>query len=99
MEKLTIIVLDTEGFYANNVTEEYDAKIFAVTTLCYINPNRWFGLHILTFISHLIGDNNANNNILTQNDNLEGFYDQAIILRCFEREKDFRPKTKEVQLI
>ncbi|CAG2177788.1 unnamed protein product, partial [Oppiella nova] len=31
--KVWIIFLDTEGFAANNVSENYDAKIFAVSTL------------------------------------------------------------------
>ncbi|CAG2111870.1 unnamed protein product [Medioppia subpectinata] len=31
--KVWIVFLDTEGFAANNVTENYDAKIFAVSTL------------------------------------------------------------------
>lgn len=32
-EPINVIFLDTEGFAANNVSENYDAKIFAVTTL------------------------------------------------------------------
>jgi len=31
--RINIIFLDTEGFAANNVTENYDAKVFAVSTL------------------------------------------------------------------
>lgn len=31
--KINIVFLDTEGFAANNVTENYDAKVFAVSTL------------------------------------------------------------------
>ncbi|GAB6024572.1 hypothetical protein CHUAL_009723 [Chamberlinius hualienensis] len=33
IEKLSVIFLDTEGFAANNISEHYDAKIFAVATL------------------------------------------------------------------
>ncbi|KYQ99920.1 guanylate-binding protein [Tieghemostelium lacteum] len=29
----TLLLLDTEGFYSSNVSETYDAKIFAITTL------------------------------------------------------------------
>lgn len=32
-QKISIVFLDTEGFAANNVTENYDAKVFAVSTL------------------------------------------------------------------
>lgn len=32
-QRINIIFLDTEGFAANNVTENYDAKVFAVSTL------------------------------------------------------------------
>lgn len=32
-EKLNLVFLDTEGFAANNITENYDAKVFAVSTL------------------------------------------------------------------
>ncbi|CAM1313018.1 Gbp5 (predicted), partial [Pycnogonum litorale] len=32
-ESISVIFLDTEGFAANNVSENYDAKIFSVTTL------------------------------------------------------------------
>ncbi|XP_033105454.1 guanylate-binding protein 1-like [Anneissia japonica] len=32
-QKISLIFLDTEGFAANNVSERYDAKIFAVATL------------------------------------------------------------------
>lgn len=32
-QKVNLIFLDTEGFAANNVTERYDAKVFAVSTL------------------------------------------------------------------
>ncbi|XP_013388840.1 guanylate-binding protein 2 [Lingula anatina] len=32
-QKLSLIFLDTEGFAANNVSENYDAKVFAVATL------------------------------------------------------------------
>ena len=32
-ERINIVFLDTEGFAANNVTENYDAKVFAVSTL------------------------------------------------------------------
>ncbi|XP_035685285.1 guanylate-binding protein 2-like [Branchiostoma floridae] len=32
-DKLSVIFLDTEGFAANNISENYDAKIFAVSTL------------------------------------------------------------------
>lgn len=32
-QQINVIFLDTEGFAANNVSENYDAKIFAVTTL------------------------------------------------------------------
>lgn len=32
-QKINIVFLDTEGFAANNVTENYDAKVFAVSTL------------------------------------------------------------------
>lgn len=31
--RINIVFLDTEGFAANNVTENYDAKVFAVSTL------------------------------------------------------------------
>jgi len=31
--KINLVFLDTEGFAANNVTENYDAKVFAVSTL------------------------------------------------------------------
>lgn len=31
--KINVIFLDTEGFAANNITENYDAKVFAVSTL------------------------------------------------------------------
>lgn len=32
-QKINLVFLDTEGFAANNVTENYDAKVFAVSTL------------------------------------------------------------------
>lgn len=32
-EELSVVFLDTEGFAANNISEAYDAKIFAVATL------------------------------------------------------------------
>lgn len=32
-QKINLIFLDTEGFAANNITENYDAKVFAVSTL------------------------------------------------------------------
>ncbi|XP_023225373.1 guanylate-binding protein 2-like [Centruroides sculpturatus] len=32
-ERLSVVFLDTEGFAANNVSENYDAKIFSVATL------------------------------------------------------------------
>jgi len=32
-KEVSVIFLDTEGFYANSVSEAYDAKIFAVSTL------------------------------------------------------------------
>ncbi|XP_066295700.1 guanylate-binding protein 2-like [Branchiostoma lanceolatum] len=32
-DKVSVIFLDTEGFAANNISENYDAKIFAVSTL------------------------------------------------------------------
>ena len=32
-QNINVIFLDTEGFAANNVSEDYDSKIFAVTTL------------------------------------------------------------------
>ncbi|KAI1305312.1 Guanylate-binding protein 1 [Halotydeus destructor] len=32
-EEISVIFLDTEGFAANNVSENYDAKVFAVATL------------------------------------------------------------------
>lgn len=31
--KINVVFLDTEGFAANNITENYDAKVFAVSTL------------------------------------------------------------------
>ena len=33
VEDLYVYLLDTEGLYASNVSESYDAKIFAVATL------------------------------------------------------------------
>lgn len=33
MKEINLVFLDTEGFAANNVTENYDAKVFAVSTL------------------------------------------------------------------
>ena len=32
-DRISVVFLDTEGFAANNVSESYDAKIFAVSTL------------------------------------------------------------------
>ena len=32
-QQLSIVFIDTEGFAANNISETYDAKIFAVSTL------------------------------------------------------------------
>ncbi|EFA84841.1 guanylate-binding protein [Heterostelium album PN500] len=32
-DKHNLLLLDTEGFYSSNVSETYDAKIFAITTL------------------------------------------------------------------
>lgn len=32
-KKLSLVFLDTEGFAASNITENYDAKVFAVSTL------------------------------------------------------------------
>lgn len=32
-KRINVVFLDTEGFAANNVTENYDAKVFAVSTL------------------------------------------------------------------
>lgn len=32
-KKMSIVFLDTEGFAASNITENYDAKVFAVSTL------------------------------------------------------------------
>lgn len=32
-KKISVLFIDTEGFFANNVSESYDAKIFAVATL------------------------------------------------------------------
>lgn len=32
-ERINLVFLDTEGFAANNITENYDAKVFAVSTL------------------------------------------------------------------
>ena len=32
-QKLSLVFLDSEGFAASNISENYDAKIFAVATL------------------------------------------------------------------
>lgn len=32
-QRINLVFLDTEGFAANNITENYDAKVFAVSTL------------------------------------------------------------------
>jgi hypothetical protein len=32
-KEVSVLFLDTEGFYSNNVTEVYDAKIFSVSAL------------------------------------------------------------------